>query len=470
MKSPRRLSSSLRPLLLCASAFIFAGARAADFPTPAESKTTKLHPAVTLEARRYAQPRPLQVWLVTIDLACPELEFVLTPRADLPAPFVTKSETTFDFARKQQTLVAINGGPFDPNTLRPGQPTKIEGLLLRQGELISPPVPHFPSLVLDPLNRPAKLPTGTTAEQASRFLNGLSGFIYVLTDGKSTMANEAKPERHPRTAVGFSADGKKMVWLIVDGRQPGVSEGVTHAELAELGKDAGCGDVLELDGGGSTTLVTFDAAKKEQRVDNRPIGLKLPGTLRPNGANFGLRVWTKETGVTLKQLQQVMPNLKEERARRFLAPLNAAMAEFGIDPPPRRAAFLAQLAHESGELRYREEIADGKAYEGRKDLGNTEAGDGPRYKGRGPIQLTGRANYQEAGRALGLDLELKPELAALPEAGCRIAGWFWKTRKLNDLADRHDFTAITRKINGGLNGQASREAYWKRAQEALGRE
>jgi len=114
-----------------------------------------------------------------------------------------------------------------------------------------------------------------------------------------------------------------------------------------------------------------------------------------------------------------------------------------------------------------EEIASGQAYEGRKDLGNTEPGDGKRYKGRGPIQLTGRASYRKAGEALGLELEQNPEMAARPEIGCQVAGWFWQTRKLNALADTDDFQQITRRINGGLNGLPQREAYYRKASEVL---
>jgi predicted chitinase len=143
------------------------------------------------------------------------------------------------------------------------------------------------------------------------------------------------------------------------------------------------------------------------------------------------------------------------------------MQKYEITTPLRRAAFLAQLAHESGELRWMEEIASGEAYEGRKDLGNTERGDGKRYKGRGPIQLTGRHNYRTAGAALGLDLEGKPELAARPDVGCLVAGWFWDTRELNALADARDFVTITRRVNGGLRGQEQRERYYRRALEVL---
>ncbi len=172
--------------------------------------------------------------------------------------------------------------------------------------------------------------------------------------------------------------------------------------------------------------------------------------------------------VTVKQLRAIMPRLTENRANQFLKPLNDAMKEAEINTPKRQAAFLAQIALESGELKYMEEIASGEAYEGRASLGNTQPGDGKRYKGRGPIQLTGRNNYRKAGTALKLDLEGKPELAAQPDVGCRVAGWFWKTHGLNDLADKGEFRQITRRINGGYNGEARREEYYKRAKDALG--
>ena len=174
-----------------------------------------------------------------------------------------------------------------------------------------------------------------------------------------------------------------------------------------------------------------------------------------------------DNNLTLDQLRAIMPRLSEKRAKEFLGPLNKAMTQFEITTPLRRAAFLAQLAHESGELRYMEEIASGEAYEGRKDLGNTEPGDGKRYKGRGPIQLTGRANYRSAGKALGYDLEGMPELAARPDIGCLVAGWFWQTHGLNKLADTRDFKAITKRINGGYRGLQQREKYYRTALEVL---
>jgi predicted chitinase len=142
-----------------------------------------------------------------------------------------------------------------------------------------------------------------------------------------------------------------------------------------------------------------------------------------------------------------------------------AMIEFGITTQNEAAAFIAQVLHESVFLRYFEEIASGAAYEGRRDLGNTHAGDGRRYKGRGPIQLTGRSNYRAAGHALGLDLEGNPTLASGHDVGWRIAGWYWKTHGLDRYADgtQAGFDKITRSINGGLNGKASRDTIWRRA-------
>lgn len=170
--------------------------------------------------------------------------------------------------------------------------------------------------------------------------------------------------------------------------------------------------------------------------------------------------------LTAQELRAVMPRLSQAKLNEYLPHLAQAMKEAGICTRLRKAAFLAQLAHESVQLRYMEEIASGQAYEGRKDLGNTEPGDGKRYKGRGPIQLTGRNNYRSAGRALGADLEGNPHLAAKPEWGFKIAAWFWTTRGLNELADKQNFRLITRRINGGLNGYDDRRRYYQVALEA----
>jgi len=167
--------------------------------------------------------------------------------------------------------------------------------------------------------------------------------------------------------------------------------------------------------------------------------------------------------ITDNMLRDIMPNLPAAKRQLYLPFLNAAMREFEIANYLRASAFLAQLAHESAELRYFEEIASGKAYEGRKDLGNTQPGDGVKYKGHGPIQITGRANHAACGKALGLDLINNPTLITQPPNAFRSAGWFWDSRGLNALADQRLFKAITKKINGGFNGLADRQKYYDRA-------
>jgi predicted chitinase len=171
--------------------------------------------------------------------------------------------------------------------------------------------------------------------------------------------------------------------------------------------------------------------------------------------------------ITDDELRKVMPNCAAAKRTAYLPFIQQAMQEFEITNYRRETAFLAQLAHESAELRFMEEIASGAAYEGRKDLGNTQPGDGKRYKGRGPIQLTGRANYKKFGDLLGLDLINNPTIAATAEVGFRIAGLFWQSHGLNELADQQKFETITRRINGGLNGQADRVMYYERAKKVL---
>lgn len=149
-----------------------------------------------------------------------------------------------------------------------------------------------------------------------------------------------------------------------------------------------------------------------------------------------------------------------ERAAELALSANVHFPAYGImESELRLAHFMAQLIHESGSFRYMEEIASGAAYEGRADLGNTQAGDGKRYKGRGPIQITGRANYKEYGRRIGIDIENHPEIAAMPSIGLHLALEYWKTKGLNAAADADDVLTITKRINGGTNGLADRKSH-----------
>ena len=174
--------------------------------------------------------------------------------------------------------------------------------------------------------------------------------------------------------------------------------------------------------------------------------------------------------ITKQQLLQILPNAGQA-AGVFVSALNTAMNHYQIVGLKRVAAFIAQIGHESGQLKYVKEIwGPTKAqikYEGRADLGNTVAGDGSKFRGRGLIQITGRANYAECGEALGLDLFTQPELLEKPQYACMSAAWFWSSKGLNTLADAGKFDTITNRINGGQNGAADRRALYARALKVL---
>ena len=128
---------------------------------------------------------------------------------------------------------------------------------------------------------------------------------------------------------------------------------------------------------------------------------------------------------------------------------------YEINTPLRVAHFMAQLSHESGGFKHLKELGNNayfKKYEGRKDLGNIFAGDGLRYKGRGYIQITGRANYTELSKDLKIDFLNNPELLEQEPNAILSALWFWKKKKLNVFADEDNITIITKRINGGFNG------------------
>ena len=205
--------------------------------------------------------------------------------------------------------------------------------------------------------------------------------------------------------------------------------------------------------------------------------------------------------ITRVQLLAIMPGAAQA-VPIFLRPLGAAMERYAIDRPARQAAFLAQLAHESGQLRRVQENlnysweglrkvfprhfrsdAEAQAYDRQPERianrvyanrmlnGDEASGDGWRFRGRGPIQVTGRENYRKAGQALGIGLESDPDHMLDPATGCLAAAWFWHSRGLNTLADadsENGFREITRRINGGFLGLEERIHFWERARQVLG--
>jgi putative chitinase len=182
---------------------------------------------------------------------------------------------------------------------------------------------------------------------------------------------------------------------------------------------------------------------------------------------------------------------------KWLQPLLDTFQKYEINTPQRQAAFIGQCAHESGNFkvlqenlnysakglmatwssrfpdmdtaeryeRQPEKIAN-KVY-ARADMGNTDDGDGWKYRGRGVIQLTGKNNYRTCGEAIGLDLVVNPDLILEPQYACLSAGWFWNKRGLNTIADANDIETITKRVNGGLHGLLDRQAKTQIALEIL---
>lgn len=166
-------------------------------------------------------------------------------------------------------------------------------------------------------------------------------------------------------------------------------------------------------------------------------------------------------------LKYIAPNITQEKLSVFLPLLNQYMHEYNICGQLRESAFIATIMHETGSLRWLEEIASGEAYEGRHDLGNVVKGDGRRYKGRGLIMLTGRSNYERASKALKVDFINNPEWVSEPIYATQVACWWWHQRGLNEVADTGDFRRVTRLVNGGYNGVVDRQKFYDMALEVL---
>ncbi len=238
--------------------------------------------------------------------------------------------------------------------------------------------------------------------------------------------------------------------------------------LLNLNTEAWSGQALkQLDIDGQIGPNTIDAIRA---FETRAMGLpESDGLVSPGDATMARLLAGLPPGPIKEKLGLVMPRAMPRRIDLYHEPLVKGMTRYAIDSPLQIAHFIAQLAHESGSLLYAEELADGSAYNGRTDLGNREPGDGPRFKGRGLIQLTGRSNYQAYSDFTGIDYVSAPTRLALDPFACvDVACWFWQSRKIGPLADADDARAVTKRINGGYNGLDERLEYLARAKALLG--
>lgn len=274
---------------------------------PAEQREILgLDPELHIEYWRYERPRPLRLWIVPLNVVEPELRCVVTEPADFTSDedpandhFETRSQTTLEFARQYGVQIAINTAAFGPIRAGAGEPVNIAGLAAARGRVYSQELPRHAALFITRDKRcrigsnatHSSQPTAVDAPaEAGTDWHIVPGFRLLLDDGKIVVdAEEASTTFggvNPRTAVGIDREGRQLTIVVADGREPAVSEGLTLIELAVLFESLGCWDALNLDGGGSSTLVAQTRAGALD-VLNSPMNDGQPGKLRPVGQNLG---------------------------------------------------------------------------------------------------------------------------------------------------------------------------------------
>ncbi len=256
-----------------------------------EERINAFSPAADIRYRVYTDPKPLRVWIARIDLTTPGLRFALTEPAeftDQDGRFETRCADTLEFAMQRGIQLAVNTSAFDPFRQRAGMPMNVVGLAATRGQLYSEADERFGALYI---SRDGRIALKAPPLPADNLWHVVPGFRMLVDDGRIAVSQKAHNTKfggvNPRTAAGVDQKGR-MLWLIVvDGRQPGVSAGITLVELACLFQSLGVWDALNLDGGGSTTLV-LENADHTYSVVNTPVGRGKPNTLRQVANNLGL--------------------------------------------------------------------------------------------------------------------------------------------------------------------------------------
>lgn len=227
-------------------------------------------------------PRTVRAFAVKIDLKAPGIEFLATPdNGDREGE--TDSQHTSTFLKSNNLQAAINASPYAPVVNAEGRPENVSGLHVSQGRIVSTaPKEGYPALILTKDNH-ARIEVNPAARAAEAW-NAVCGFSIVLKGGETVAGSE---DLHPRTAAGISAGGGTLIWLVVDGRQKDYSGGAKTAELGTWLKAMGCSEGINLDGGGTSTLVLQSPGGPQ--IINRPIHLGVPGKERPSGSHLGVR-------------------------------------------------------------------------------------------------------------------------------------------------------------------------------------
>lgn len=287
-------SPSLRAterLVLATAGWLLAALVVGVPPTWAQERLPFAKPAweaiftgVELTDLKADEPRRMVGHAVRIDLTAPGIRFLATPdNGDRPKE--TDGLKTSSFLIKHRLQVAINAAPFAPIHSTEGQPQDVVGLQVSQGKLVSPADNKFPALLLTKKNQ-ARI--AAPPYELDDVENAVAGFSIVLKNGQVVKGDQSI---HPRTAAGISVDGKTLVWLVIDGRQKDYSQGATTSEVGEWLAALGCAEGINLDGGGTTTLVREVIGPDGQptaKIVNRPIHAGIPGTERVAASHLGV--------------------------------------------------------------------------------------------------------------------------------------------------------------------------------------
>ncbi len=268
---------------------------------PVEHRSYRPYPPIEVTSYVFDRPRPIRAWSAKVDLSSPDVQIVVTPRGNVGPHFETACATTLEFAESAQVQLAVNATPYDPLRDESGQGMDISGLSASDGDIYSEPDDQFGAIVFDASGRGRIITAPYTPAKLAGVDDGVGGFRVLVKGGKSvagSVATYVPPDFagvNPRTAAGLSADGRTLWLIVVDGRNPGRSEGVTLEELGDFGVLLGCDTLLNLEGGGSSTMVLQDPASKQWRVINQPVGRKRTDTLRPVANNLGVKIKQTKT-------------------------------------------------------------------------------------------------------------------------------------------------------------------------------
>lgn len=252
-------------------------------PTPDVGFTAwkQLAQGIDYASANFTTPRLMCCEVVRLDLANTNLTFVVKP-SNGDRPGETDSEFPSSFVRANHLQAAVNTTPFTPVPRRPRKPLDLQGLAVSAGDRYSEAEPNLDSLVITRDNRVRLVRAGGDTRDA---WNGAGGFLVTLQGGTNVAENL---QVEPATVIGLSGDRRWMFWLVVDGRQPGRSEGSTPRETAEMLRQLGATDAINMDGGGSSTLA-IGGGWKGVRLLNRPCHWLVDGMERPVGGLLGVR-------------------------------------------------------------------------------------------------------------------------------------------------------------------------------------